>query len=58
MAITGTAAVNAPHSRRFAQHAEIRQSRSVWTAVALAPLFAPTTGVAQKLRRAASEIPI
>src|SRR6266571_4798747 len=33
------AAVNAPHSRRFARSGHARQSRSVWTAVALAPLF-------------------
>ncbi len=34
------AAVNAPQSRRFANYGGVRQSRSVWTAVALAPLFA------------------
>jgi beta-xylosidase len=34
------AAVNAPQSRRFAEYGNARQSRSVWTAVALAPLWA------------------
>jgi hypothetical protein len=28
-----------PQSRRFAPHDKFRQSRSVWTAVALAPLL-------------------
>ena len=32
------AAVNAPQSRRFAPRQAFRLSRSVWTAVALAPL--------------------
>ena len=38
--VPGTAAVNAPQSRRFAKCGEVRPSRSVWIAVALAPLFA------------------
>jgi hypothetical protein len=33
------AAVNTPHSRRFARFGDARHSRSVWTAVALAPLL-------------------
>ena len=33
------AAVNAPQSKRFAQFDGIRNSRSVWIAVSLAPLF-------------------
>src|SRR5260221_10693346 len=33
------AAVNSPQSRRFAHFKDARPSRSVWTAVALAPLF-------------------
>jgi len=35
------AAVNAPHSKRFAKFDGDQSSRSAWTAVALAPLLTP-----------------
>jgi hypothetical protein len=36
--VPAKAAVNAPHSKRFAKHREFSSRASVWSAVALAPL--------------------
>jgi hypothetical protein len=55
-AIIRKAAVNAPHSRRFAWSKKVRQSRSTWSAVALAPLFVPAIRIAQKLIYAQQQI--
>ena len=41
----GKAAVNTPHSRRFARSGAARQSRSVWSASDLSALSARGTGL-------------
>jgi len=42
----GKAVLKPPHSRRFAKIGDVEPSRSVWSAVALAPLFETRSGLA------------